>query len=352
MTDTPRKKTTTKKPMESKSLVKTTLASGWNRKWFFITALIVQVLLVIAVIYIFLAVNKTASTGIQQGLDTTQQLNRLDARVRDLDSNLSKTIAAADQLAQSQQSLNDALHALQKERPDSDQYWTLHEIEYLVLIAMHRLQLEQDTNTAIAALQVADRRLRDMANPVLIPLREQLASDINALKGVNQPDVTGMAAYLTDMVKRVDSLPLNNTLGSRKPAPGSTSDVSKAETDQKSWHKLPAMVWKELKSLVVIKRKDDNGTAFIMPNEEYYLFQNLKLELVNARLALLRRDTETMNASIGLVELWIRSYFDQDSAAVMNILESLEKMQGADLKPSLPDIRRSLEVVREIIQSS
>ena len=348
MTDATRKKTTTRKPAAGKSLVASTALTP-NLKKILVVFVVVLVLLTAAMLYVLYAVTQTDRSTVEQERAVAQKMETLDSRIQSLENKLTESAAVTDELSQSQQDLADSLQALQKERPDSDQDWTIREVEYLVLIAMRRLHLERDINTAYTALQTADQRLHDLEDPALNPIREQLAADMNALQNVEQPDIEGMAAYLTDLIKRIETLPTKNIIMDDQGSIA-VSDEADAKTDQKNWRDLPKMVWHELKSLVVIKRTDNAGTAFIMPNEEYYLYQNLKLELANSRLALLRRDSETFARSIDLAQLWLSSYFNQDAAAIENILAALKKMQGLELKPTLPDISRSLQTVRDFIK--
>ncbi|MDX1518601.1 MAG: uroporphyrinogen-III C-methyltransferase [Gammaproteobacteria bacterium] len=345
------KKTTSKKTGGGKSLVSSTAMSGQNQKKILIILSSVTGLLVLAVVYLFFIINSHSAKNIQHQLQASAGLVNLEQQITEIESGLTAVRSGIDSLASTQQGLTDALQALQKERPDSEQDWTLREVEYLVTIAMHRLQLERDTVTAIAALQLADQRVNDLGNPALLSLREQLNSDINALKTLNQPDITAMVAWLTDMQERISSLPLNTLVSEQTLAVTTAEDPADPESTLAGWRQLPAMIWNELKSLVVIKHKSESGSAFILPQEEYYLMQNMKLELANARLAVLRRDTGTLHASLALVEHWLRSYFDPGSTAVINTLESVGKMRTLDLRPPLPDINASLKAVHEFIRS-
>ena len=51
------------------------------------------------------------------------------------------------------------------------------------------------------------------------------------------------------------------------------------------WQRLARSLWQELKSLLVISRTDKNNAALLAPQERYFLYQNLRLQLEAARLA-------------------------------------------------------------------
>ena len=264
-------------------------------------------------------------------------------------STISKLEASIDRLAADQKSISDSLERLYKQQPGSNEDWALAEVEYLLIIAAQRLLLEQDIKTALSAMQAADLRLKDIGNPQLIPVREQLATDMNQLRSVAVVDVSGLAIYLADLSSRSNTLPLKgNSI-----AIGHHQSKGKNEIDQgTSWRDFPMLAWQELKTLLVIKRSDEAGQALLLADEEYFLYQNLRLELENARLSVLLRDTDNLRASINLIKTWLMQYFDISDTSVVNVMETLEQMSTIDLGPDLPDISSSLESLRAYIRTS
>lgn len=345
MTETTRKKKTTKKTTGGTSLVQ--VPAGIDVKKLFIALAVVLAVLIAALVYVLVALNKTANTAAGYQQTVTEQLNGLETQLKAMQQQVSGLEADDNRLTQSQRALEEALQSLQKQRPDTDQDWTLREAEYLVRVAMHRLHLERDIDTAMTALKTADQRLRDLSNPALIPLREQLAGDINALSTVEQPDVEGMAAELVELGNRIETLPLKNIIDNESVNPAAMETAQQDIPGQDGWRAIPSRIWQVLKSLVVIKRSDDGAAAFIMPNEEYYLQQNLKLELGSARIALLRHDTATFRAALDKVTRWLQAYYNTDAVAVKNTVTALKRMRDADLRPELPDLGRSLGAVRD-----
>ena len=250
---------------------------------------------------------------------------------------------------QNQLAIQETLAALDKEQPDDQLDWALMEAEYLVVIAMHRLMLERDVKTAITALESADRRLLHLANPSLIPVREQLARDIASLKSVNQVDTTGMVLYISSLITEIDKLPLQQKMQLANDAV-ETSETAPQQTS--AFSRLPALIWQELKSLVVIKHKDEEGTRFLLPEQEYYVYQNLRLQLETAKLAILDLDSATLSANIELIVDWLDRHFDGSQSAVSNMQEALLKMQSVNLKPELPQLNSSLETIRAVMRDN
>jgi len=218
--------------------------------------------------------------------------------------------------------------------------WRVAEVDYLMALANHRLQLSNDVDTARTALLDADKRLRQIADPGLNVVRMALAEEIKSLDSVEQPDIAGMANQLTSMVNGIEQLPLTNRDHKRQPLkPNLDKEVS-------TWRELPSMLWAEIRGLVVIRRHDHPIEPLLPPSEKHFLAQNLGLKLEQARLALLRRDDAVFQANIADTKNWVERYFDQQETPVQTVLKTLSDLQTVKLHPALPDISKSLRELR------
>lgn len=272
---------------------------------------------------------------------TAAKQEELSGTLDDLNADQNRTSTALDKLSEEQEATQGALQRLtERERMDNFD-WAMAEVEYLTIVAMQRLNLTHDVDTALTALEAAAQRVKDIKNPGLIPVREQLTSDINALRAVPETDVAGMALYLGDLITRAEQLPLiDSSVSRQRPA----DDTGEAPVE--GWRGVASAVWDELRQLVVIQREDDPPTELLAPDERYFLYQNLRIELASARAAALRRDTRNLRTSIELIQDWLKRYFNTDAEAVANIQESLAQMATVELQPELPDVSGSLESVR------
>lgn len=251
-------------------------------------------------------------------------------------------IAAELQLLQQTQAATEAALQKLRQREQTDNFdWALAEVEYLLVIAQERLSLVRGHKSAIAALESAAQRLRAIDDPGLIPVREQITADLNALKAVPDVDTAGMALYLSDLILRAETLPLQEDAATRM-----LPDAGEYESRHEGWRDVVGAIWHELKQLVVIQREDSPPPALLAPDERYYLFQNLRIELASARAAVLRHDSRNLHASIELIDDWLQRYFATDAEAVINLRDTLAKMRKVELAPALPDISGSLESVR------
>lgn len=288
----------------------------------------------------------------QTKVDLAEVTNNGQAQTGLMAGNIAVLEDAIKQLELKQIEQSEALASLYKDKPGNNEDWALAEVEYLLIIAMHRLLLEEDVATALAAMEAADLRLRNLGNPGLLPVRQQLASDINQLRSVNLVDITGLAIYLADLVELSDDLLLKSSVLSVETEHALSSEANYADVEDPFWKKLPRLLWQEIKSLVVIKRSGEVKQALLLPGEEYFLTQNLKLELESARQSVLRLDSENLRASIDFIQFWLRQYFDTSDSSVVNVMETLDKMRSVELKPALPDISSSLESLRAYVHEA
>lgn len=274
-----------------------------------------------------------------------QHIDMLEDKIRTLDNEYGALGTSIKDIESKQGLLGDSINSMFAKRKDDSEDWALAEVEHLLIIATQQLSLDADVDTALAAMEAADGRLRDMSDPALINTRSQILSDINALKSVNAVDIAGMSMYMADIINRAEHLPLKKSelTGLVQETGGGQS----AELEQAPlWKRLLQTVWHELKGLVVITREKDAGVLSLVPEQRYYLYQNLRMELDAARLAILRRDTDNLRASLELVQQWLEKYFDVSETAVANIRDSLRQMSRVTLRPKIPDISSSLETLR------
>ena len=292
------------------------------------------------------------SGEVEQRLTVVDEIQSLATEIQQTTSEQATNLSA---LQTQQDSLEQAVTVLSENQPNSQQDWAVAEIEHLMNIAIHQLQLAENVPAALAALEAADVRIRDLGEPALFDVRQQLTTDINALKGINRVDISGMSLYLSDLIARVDSLPVKENPIVSEAETGDPATVDTSSLEGLGWQdklkQLPAMMWNELKTLLVINYDKQAGSAFILPQQEYYLYQNLRLQLEHAKFAVLSRDNANLEASVDQILQWLNLHFDNEDAGVTNVMASLEQMKEVQLSPELPDITASLQSLRAFLEA-
>jgi uroporphyrin-3 C-methyltransferase len=231
------------------------------------------------------------------------------------------------------------LEALYQELSRSRDEWVLAEIEQVLTIASQQLQLAGNVQVALAALQTADARLSRPGRPQFLPLRKVFARDIERLKTAPSLDVPGLVVKLDQLIAAVDSLPL------MQDARPQATAVTKRESDG-LWERLVAELLGELKQLVRIQNVENADPALLSPPQAFFLRENLKLRLLNARLALLARDETAYRGDVKVAASWLERYFDTRSQAAAATAVTLKQLGSGTVGASFPTIGESLAAVR------
>jgi uroporphyrin-3 C-methyltransferase len=241
-------------------------------------------------------------------------------------------------LHERQQALKDAVTELLKTNRHLRHEWLVAEAEYLVNLAGHRLILARDVNTAITALKAADDRLREAGDPSLIALRKALAADINALEAIAVPDTAGLSLKLSTMVQDVDDLPLLT------PEPtAAKQQISPTQPSIENWRELPAAMWEDMKKLVIIRDHQGPIKPLLSPEQHFFLSQNLKLQLEQARLALLNGEQAIYYERLDTVQTWLNNWFDLENNRTAHMLDQIKKLKAIDIQPALPELTRTYQ---------
>jgi uroporphyrinogen III methyltransferase / synthase len=294
----------------------------------------------------------------RQRLSATQ--DELARRLRDMevDSREARAVARQAQEAQREsqakvgqlearlaesQSQQLALEALYQELSRNRDEWQLAEIEQVLAIASQQLQLAGNVRAALLALQLAEARLARTDRPQFLPVRRALARDIERLKALPALDLPGMTMRLDTLVAQVDALPLAfDERGERIGAPKEPAPPP----ERGFWARLGAEVWSELRQLVVVRQVNNPEPPLLPPSQAYFLRENLRLRLLNARLTLLTRDEAGYREDLRVAQRWIQRYFDPRARQTVDALNQLKQLSSATISFEMPTISESLEAVR------
>ncbi|MCW9023977.1 MAG: uroporphyrinogen-III C-methyltransferase [Gammaproteobacteria bacterium] len=326
------------------STTKTTPSKSQNKKSSSYIELILFVLVVgfIAGTIYYLETQLKEQASLQRyALDEAGK--KFENRIQQLETNNTDAQQQLGFLSENQKDLNDAFSSLLKTRRHLRNDWLLAEAEYLMKLANHRLHLAGDTNSALAAMQAADERLHDMGDPAVIPLRKQLAEDINHLKAVSIPDISGLSLTLSALVKSIDNLPLvapqaEETTDNRAEAP-----ANKLE----NLEELPGMIWADVKKLLVIREHHGRVKPLLTPEQHFFLKQNLILKLEQAQLALLDQNQPIYKERLQTAMEWVIEFFKAEAPATQNMLTQLKELSAVDIQPALPDISASYRALKD-----
>ena len=266
--------------------------------------------------------------------------------------------------AQSQQlALEHLYQELSRNRDD----WALAEIEQVLSTASQQLQLAGNVQGAVIALQNADNRLSRSDKPQFIIIRRALAKDLERLKSLPIVDLTGIALRLDSIIGQIDGMPL---LADEKPAvaasqPKSSRRAAKTEESkaqpskavanagrdwvadlEDAWDSWTSEMWTEVRQLIRVRNVETSDALLLSPTQAYYARENLKLRLLNARLALLTRNESAFRSDLIAAQDTIAKYFDTRAKQTQTTQALLRQVQASNLAIEMPTLAESLNAVR------
>ena len=276
-----------------------------------------------------------AKEGRALARQSQESLATLMAKVGVLEAKLAET-----------QSQAVALEAMYQELSSTRDERVLAEVEQAVTIAMQQLQFAGNVEAALSALQGADARLTRSAQPQFLPVRRLIARDIERLKATPGANISGLSLKIESVIAAVDGLPLAYEQRPKTDAAKPVSPAKPASTDY--WREIGADLWRELRQLVRIERIDQGDPALLSPNQSYFLRENLKLRLLNARLALLQREGKTFREEIRQSRDQLDRYFDSRAKPVQAAQSTLAALATTDVAFDLPGLAETLTALRNL----
>jgi uroporphyrin-3 C-methyltransferase/uroporphyrinogen III methyltransferase/synthase len=261
--------------------------------------------------------------------------------------------------AQSQQL---ALEQLYQDLSKNRDEWALSEIDQVLSTASQQLQLAGNVQGALIALQNADKSLSRADKSQFITIRRAIARDMDRLKAFPSVDVPGIALRLDSVISQIDYMPL---LSDEKPITPATQPkkahllqakpartaIGRGASDwlsalQDRWDSWTNEMWTEMKQLIRVRTVDNPDALLLSPTQAYFARENLKLRLLNARLALLSRNESAFRSDLIAAQDIIARYFDTRSKQAQTAQVLLKQVQGSNLALEMPNLADTLNAVR------
>ncbi|MCO4861538.1 fused uroporphyrinogen-III synthase HemD/membrane protein HemX [Cupriavidus sp. WGlv3] len=298
----------------------------------------------------------------QQSNDALVQESRVLTRnaqdtVKELQAKVGALENQVGETRDKQVALEQVYQDLMRNRDD----WEIAEIQQLLTSAGQQLQLTGNVQVALAALQSADARLARADKPQYNLLRRAIARDVARMKAVPDTDLTGAAIKLDEAINQIDALPL---LSSERMLERSEADARKgAAANGGNGASAPAAAsgtgpgwftrfWdylrEELAQVIRIRKVDDAEALLLSGDQGWFLRENVKLRLLNARLALLSRNEPVFRNDLAAAQAMIGRYFDTKSRRVQGVLTLLRQAQAGAVTVQLPTMAESLGALQAL----
>lgn len=275
------------------------------------------------------------------------------AQIAELSTNYQKALDRIKELENAQISYTEQIGGLQLQlqklnNTSSDKtFWLLSEADFLLNNAARKVVLDNDIDTAKNLLLEADKILIQV--PSATNVREAIKVDLDTLTGINNIDQNALMQRIANLTNRLDDLPILESEQSQ--AAVTESQVSDSIAD---WEKnLEKSASSFLDHFIrVSKRNVADEKAFVAPNQEIYLRENIRLRLQIAILAIPRQQSEFYKKSLQTVGSWVRSYFDTSNENVQNFLKEVDDLAEQTIYVDAPDSLQSLKVLSQQINKA
>ena len=259
--------------------------------------------------------------------------------------------------------LEDLIQSLSRSRDEN----LLVDVESALRVALQQSAITGSAEPLVATLKQSDERLARYGQPRLEGVRRAIARDLVRVKAISVTDISTLSIKLDEAARLVDELPLlASAVDAAHPANGRAAGAAAAEAASKaraagaaSAAAAPASaststwtnwtdratafgtgagvrVWDELKSLVRVTRIDHPDAILLAPEQSFFVRENLKLRLLNARLALLSRQFDTAQTDLLTAQAALTRYFDISSRRTALAVELVKQVTGQARQISVP----------------
>ena len=263
-----------------------------------------------------------------QSSETRTVAAQAEAQVKELQARLAVAEVRLSEVSLQRSQLEELMLALSRSRDDN----LVQDLESSLRLAQQQSQLTGSVQPMLAALQSADERIARAAQPRLNPVQRAIARDVQRIRSTSVADVPSLVQRLDELVQRVDQWPVPNDVGPRSPAARKASGSGSASTASanpaepaapaaggwdravQTWSGFWSRVWEETtrsgRELVRVSRIDRPEAVLLAPEQAFFLRENLKLRLLNARLGLLARQMDAVQDDLKTIDAALARHFD------------------------------------------
>ncbi|WP_350282398.1 uroporphyrinogen-III C-methyltransferase [Nitrosomonas sp.] len=220
--------------------------------------------------------------------------------------------------------------------------WILGAVERLIVATDRQLRLTGDVRSALVLLKYAYELLQSSDTLGTSKLTVILTGEIERLETQPVVDVSEISRDIDTLAAQIEMLPL------AMEAHLISIDLSEKYKDvpeSEWWQRYLREIGEDLSRLVKIE-KTDQGIPLLAPSQAHLLKENIGLQLILARFALLTRDEEGFGSAVKSASDWIQRYFDIEAQSVRDVLKELERLASIDIGSRLPDTEKLLKAVR------
>lgn len=285
---------------------------------------------------------QTADSGAQAIEARTMAREAADV-ARDTSARLTVAESRVSEVALQRTQLEELMQSLSRSRDEN----LVVDIESGLRLALQQSQLTGSLEPVIAALKSADQRIDRAAQPRLAPVQRAIAHDLDRIGKSAVTDTSGLLGRVDDLTRQIDEIPLLNavvqasTMRQRNASSRNAAEAATpADENEPRWKAVLNTTWEaiasEARGLVRVSRIDQPDAVLIAPQQAYFLRENLKLSLMNARLGILSRRLDSARLDLANGKTALIKYFDPESRYTRRAIETISELQNNMQSMELP----------------
>lgn len=219
--------------------------------------------------------------------------------------------------------------------------WLFSEADFLLNNALRKLVLDNDVDTAVSLLKLADETLAKVNNSQSAAIRSAINQDLKQLLSVAGVDQNAVMQKLSQLANTVDELPVLDVNF------GDDQNVTKLSDSLSDWaENAEKSATSFLNHFIRISPKHGaDRKELLAPNQDIYLRENIRLRLQLAIMAVPRQQNELYKQSLEAVASWIRSYFDTNAEVTQSFLKSVDELSEVSIYVDVPSQLQSLSML-------
>ncbi|OOF43367.1 HemX protein [Rodentibacter trehalosifermentans] len=219
--------------------------------------------------------------------------------------------------------------------------WLFSEADFLLNNALRKLVLDNDVDTGVSLLKLADETLAKINNADAMAVRSAINQDLKQLLSVDSIDQNAVMQRLSQLANSVDELPVLNVNFGDDP---NSEKLSDSLDDWQANAEKSAVSFLNHFIRITPKQGADKK-ELLAPNQDIYLRENIRLRLQLAIMAVPRQQNDLYKQSLDAVATWVRSYFDTDTEVTQNFLKSVDELAELSVYVDVPTQLQSLNLL-------
>ena len=286
----------------------------------------------------------------QSGVAVSAPVSDNSGQVTQLEQGLKTAQDKVEQLEQLVESKTGEIAALQSQVKQISQLvgaqqpsdWLFSEADFLLNNALRKLVLDNDVDTAISLLKLADETLVKVNNSQANAIRTAINQDLKQLLSLSSVDQNAVMQKLSQLANTVDELQALNVNFDEAP-----EKSGKLSDDIADWQQnVEKSATSFLNHFIRISPKQSaDKKELLAPNQDIYLRENIRLRLQLAIMAVPRQQDELYKQSLDAVASWVRSYFDTNAEVTQNFLKSVDELADSSIYVDVPEQLQSLTLL-------